>query len=411
MAPTVSLRLMLVSTASLLFFSIPALAGEVANAAAQAVPNIIPGATVDLGKVEKLQDLLQNQVQKPVTEVVLANPVQWNEAFSSHINWFNIFHGGGGPLSALCSDRCRRCASGCNPICCQVGGTVLTGLRPDDPRGGGDSRAVDSLLPPLACPCHCEADCPAWVQSNCCSANRAAGGDTRRRVPDVERVAARAGAAVQNVLGLSDKKVPWTPEACPCTCEVDCPQYVQSNCCKTKGPHGRPKPVPGDNGDDALPQPPAPQPTLPSHVPPPSDNVLSLVTESRTGAPLSVWARINLTVFDSFITMDLVSGLQRAAEMTQNEATGATELVLNVVVGPKADRKAYAQSFQVVDGSDLAEREQILVGLGFMSRIGAVKVNADFLTGLDDGVPLLTGTIDAEDVVDVPRPGSSRDEL
>lgn len=135
------------------------------------------------------------------------------------------------------------------------------------------------------------------------------------------------------------------------------------------------------------------------------------MTESRTGAPLSVWARINLTVFDSFITMDLVSGLQRAAEMTQNEATGATELVLNVVVGPKADRKAYAQSFQVVDGSDLAEREQILVGLGFMSRIGAVKVNADFLTGLDDGVPLLTGTIDAEDVVDVPRPGSSRDEL
>ncbi|KAK5056534.1 hypothetical protein LTR84_012065 [Exophiala bonariae] len=409
MARTVSLRLILASIASLLIFSLPASGGDVANAAAQAVPNVIPGATVDLGKVDKVRDLLENQVQKPTTDILIENTSRWNEIFNSHINWINIIHGGGGPLSALCSDRCKRCASGCNPICCQVGGTVITGLRPDTPPGGGDSR-VQSLLPPLACPCHCEADCPAWIQSNCCSASTADSDDTRRRTPDVERVAARAGAVVQNILGLSDKKVPWTPEACPCTCEVDCPEYVQSNCCKTKGPRGRPKPVPGGN-DDALPQPPAPKPTLPSHLPPPPENVLSLVTESRTGAPLSVWARINLTVFDSFITMDLVNGLQRAAELTQNEETGAAELALNVVVGPKADRKAYAQSFQVVDGSDLAEKEQILVGLGFMNRIGAVKVNADFLTGLDDGLPLLTGTIDADDVVDAPRPGFSRDEL
>jgi len=93
--------------------------------------------------------------------------------------------------------------------------------------------------------------------------------------------------------------------------------------------------------------------------------------------------------------MDLVNGLQRASELTQNEATGAAELVLNVVVGPKDDRKAYAQSFQVVDGSDLAEKEQILLGLGFMGRIGAVDVKKEFLTGLDEGLSLLTGTSDS----------------
>lgn len=409
MATRAYLRLLFVSTASLIFFSVPALGGETANAAIQPVPNIIPGATIDLGKVEKIRDLLENQVQKPVTDIVLENAARWNEIFVSHINWNDIVHGGGGPLSALCSDRCKRCASGCNPICCQVGGTVITGLRPDGPPDGGQSRAVQSLLPPLACPCHCEADCPAWIQSNCCAPD-----NTRMRAthsPDVERVAARARVAdEQHILGLNDKKVPWKPEACPCTCEVDCPPYVQSNCCATKGPRGKPKPVPDDD-DNALPPPPAPQPTLPSHLPPPSGDVLSLVTESRSGAPLSVWARFNLTVFDSFITMDLVNGLQRARELTQNEATGAAELALNVVVGPKTNRKAYAQSFQVVDGSDLAEKEQILLGLGFMSRVGAVTINAEFLTGLDDGLPLLTGTIPADEVEEVPRPRFTRDEL
>jgi hypothetical protein len=210
----------------------------------------------------------------------------------------------------------------------------------------------------------------------------------------------------QHILGLNDKKIPWKPEICPCTCEADCPPYVQSICCSTKPPGGK-KPVPDDN--NAIPPPPPPQPTLPST--PPSANVLSLVTESRSKGPLSVWARINLTVFDSFITMDLVNGLQRAEELTQNEGTGAAELALNVVVGPGDDRKAYAQSFQVVDGSDLAEKEQVLLGLGFISRIGALKLNPDFLTGLDDGLPLLTGTAAAEEPEEVPRPEFARDEL
>lgn len=430
MALTTSLRLLLVSSACLLFFSVPARGGETANAAAHPVPHIIPGATIDLGRVEKIRDLLENQVQKPVTDIVLEDVTRWNDIFASHINWVDIIHGGGGPLSALCSDRCRRCASGCNPICCQVGGTVITGLRPDGPPGGGDSalpphgqpgnsRAVQSLLPPLACPCHCEATCPAWVQANCCSTHQGqapAGDDTRLRAthnPEVERVvAARVSVPVkQHILGLNDKKIPWKPEACPCTCEADCPPYVQTICCSTKAPGGG-KPVPGGDDNNAVPPPPPPQPTLPSTQPPPSGNVLSLVTESRSKGPLSVWARINLTVFDSFITMDLVNGLQRADELTQNEATGAAELALNVVVGPNdGSRKAYAQSFQVVDGSDLAEKEQILLGLGFMSRIGAVQVNPDFLTGLDDGLPLLTGTSAAEEPEEVPRPGIPRDEL
>lgn len=406
MVRKVSLKLLLVSTAaSLLLFSTHALAGETANAAALPVPQIIPGATLDQGKVEKIQNLLENEVQKPIKDILLEDAQRFNDIFS-HINWVNIIHGGGGPLSALCSDRCRRCASGCNPICCQVGGTVITGLRPDGPPG--NSRAVQSLLPPLACPCHCEEGCPAWVQANCCSASQGhapAGDDTRRRAaadPSQERVAGN-----QHLLSLKDKKVPWAPETCPCTCEVDCPPYVQSICC-TKKP-GKPKPGDGDD-DNALPEPPAPQPTPPSILPPPPANVLSLVTESRTSGPLSVWARINLTVFDSFITMDLVNGLQRAAELTQNEATGAAELVLNVVVGPKDDRKAYAQSFQVVDGSDLAEKEQILLGLGFMSRIGAVEVKKEFLTGLDEGLSLLTGTTTVEEQAGDPS-RLVRDEL
>ncbi|KEF63515.1 uncharacterized protein A1O9_01493, partial [Exophiala aquamarina CBS 119918] len=391
---TVPLRLLLASTASLLLVSTRVLAGGTANAVIQSVPHIVPGATIDQHKVEQIQNLLKNQVQKPVTDILLEDAKRWNDIFASHINWVDIIYGGGGPLSALCSDRCRRCASGCNPICCQVGGTVITGLRPDGP--SGNSGPVQSLLPPLACPCHCEESCPAWVQANCCSTTQGqapAADDTRLRASanlDRERVRAVEN---QRLLILKDKKTPWTPETCPCTCEVDCPPYVQSICCTEKKP-GKPKQSPGDDDNNALPQPqpPAPQPTLPSVLPPPPANVLSLVAESRASGPLSVWARINLTVFDSFITMDLVNGLQRAAELTQNEVTGAAELVLNVVVGPRDDRKAYAQSFQVVDGSDLAEKEQVLLGLGFMSRIGAVEIKGEFLTGLDEGLSLLTGT-------------------
>ena len=392
MARTVSLRIFLASTASLLLLSTCVLAGETANAAAaQSVPHIIPGATIDPGKVKNIQNLLENEVQKPIKDILIEDAQRYRDIFN-HINWNDITHAGGGPLSALCSDRCRRCASGCNPICCQVGGTVITGLRPDGPPE--NSRAVQSLLPPLACPCHCEENCPAWIQANCCSTSPGqapVGGDTRRRAA-ADRSQERVTAS-QHLLSLKDKKVPWAPDTCPCTCEIDCPPYVQSICC-TKKP-GKPKPGDGNDDDSALPQPPPPKPTLPSILPPPPANVLSLVTESRTSGPLSVWARINLTVFDSFITMDLVNGLQRASELTQNEATGAAELVLNVVVGPKDDRKAYAQSFQVVDGSDLAEKEQILLGLGFMGRIGAVDVKKEFLTGLDEGLSLLTGTSDS----------------
>jgi hypothetical protein len=107
---------------------------------------------------------------------------------------------------------------------------------------------------------------------------------------------------------------------------------------------------------------------------------------------MSALAAVNLTIDASFITLDLVRGLERTDEITANKdrQPPVFEIVLPVVApGPKV---AVEQTFQVIDGSKLFEREQILLGLGFMARIDSLTVRHDFLTGLVEGLPVVTGT-------------------
>ena len=116
--------------------------------------------------------------------------------------------------------------------------------------------------------------------------------------------------------------------------------------------------------------------------------------ETTAGDPVSVWAVVNLTVFDSFITMDMVQGLERVSEITSQVNQGLFEIALDVVVGPKDKEQILRQSFRVIDGSMLMEKEQVLLGLGFMARINSLAVQKEFLTTPEEGLPLLTGVRD-----------------
>lgn len=91
--------------------------------------------------------------------------------------------------------------------------------------------------------------------------------------------------------------------------------------------------------------------------------------------------------------MDIVKGLSRASEIKPNTAGDGAEIALTVLVGPDGQEKAFDQSFVVVDGSDLAEKEGMVLGLGFLSRVGALDL-APGWGGREEvvGVPLLTGT-------------------
>lgn len=162
---------------------------------------------------------------------------------------------------------------------------------------------------------------------------------------------------------------PGIPLDCPCHCEPDCPAYVQAICCETPGTGGRGKE---------------------KHSKPQYD-VLAMVTETSSGDPVSVLAGVNLTTFDSFITMNLVHGLERADEISYNEETKTFEIILSGVVGPKGQEQTLIQSFQVIDGSRLLEKEQIMLGLGFLARTNSLKVDKEFLTELEEGLPVLTG--------------------
>jgi hypothetical protein len=62
-----------------------------------------------------------------------------------------------------------------------------------------------------------------------------------------------------------------------------------------------------------------------------------------------------------------------------------------VVAGPLEKEVTLAQTFVVLDGSTLLEEEQILVGAGFLSRVGGVAVEKGVLTSLQEGLPVLTG--------------------
>jgi hypothetical protein len=122
-----------------------------------------------------------------------------------------------------------------------------------------------------------------------------------------------------------------------------------------------------------------------------------IIESAITADPVSVLAAVNLTVFDSFVTFNLVQGLGRADEIEYNADAKTFEIALTVVVGPEGKETALAQTFVVIDGSRLLEEEQILLGSGFVSRAGSVKVDQGFLTPLQEGLPVLTGVQAAEE--------------
>lgn len=118
---------------------------------------------------------------------------------------------------------------------------------------------------------------------------------------------------------------------------------------------------------------------------------LALITETAHADPVSVLAAVNLTVFDSFITLNLVQGLERGHEIIHNEDQKTFEITLNLVYGPQGKEVTLAQTFVVGDGSILLEEEQMLLGSGFLSRTRALTVGKEYLTGLQEGLPVMTG--------------------
>ena len=499
--------LKVISTA--LFFSTSVLARDVANSSQQVITNTVADANIDLAKVQKFKSLFNQQQEKSLlgrNTIDPADVLKWQNIFNDLHTWTDVLDGSV-PLSALCSERCLDCAAGCNPICCLVDGVSLkpdpqlAGSGEDDPADKSDGDQISPKIPEtiffsthpfpasLACPCHCEESCPAWIQDACCSTSEAPvdpTADEKEDGPKVEHPVAEKDG--QKPLSSPNEKFGWRPRwplplDCPCTCEPGCLYYTV--CCFTPGFNisiGSPRhPVPpnplicpctcepgcqyadiccftpGFAGEPELPSPPPPlecpctceddcpysdiccftpgsnvrlgnpdhagpspqecpctcEPDCPASVQAiccnasgsnttvheadeskstlRSHKTLALVMETATGDPVSVWAAVNLTVFDSFITMDLVQGLERASEITAQVDQGLFEIALNVVVGPRDKEQALRQSFRVIHGSMLMEKEQVMLGLGFMARINSLAVQKEFLTTPEEGLPLLTG--------------------
>ncbi|KIW24738.1 uncharacterized protein PV07_10433 [Cladophialophora immunda] len=352
-------------------------APDAGNSSQHVVPNAAGDSALDLAKVRQYKSLLDD--------------FNWRDKFDEGFKWHDIIDSYT-PANADCSPRCLTCAPGCNPRCCALDSSKVTG---DRAKGSPDTFISRPIIPgigrplpipPLGCPCHCESWCPRNVQIICCFTPASASPDE----PGASAAARQqTGVVVDDDTQetLLDPIVPpqehfWgrpsRPLACPCYCAPTCPAYIQAICCTTPGSDSRVR-----------------EPAKKPH------DVLAMVTETASGDPVSVLAAVNLTVFDSFITMNLVRGLERASEVAYSDETKTFEVTLGVAVGPKGTKQALAHTFVVVDGSRLLEEEQILLGMGFMSRIGVrggagagdgpVNVNKDFLTPLEEGLPILTG--------------------
>ncbi|OAP58299.1 hypothetical protein AYL99_07389 [Fonsecaea erecta] len=360
-------------------------AADAGNSSQHVVPNATGDKALDPEKVQKYRSLLDE--------------FNWRVKFEDGFKWHDIIDSYT-PANADCSPRCLNCAPGCNPRCCALDSSEATKDRskasPDafisHPIIPGIGRPLP--IPRLGCPCHCESWCPRNVQIVCCFTPASASSPDG---PGELTARQQTGAVVDNEetqKSLLDHILPthgrfWGhpshPEACPCYCASTCPAYIQTICCTTPGSDARIV-----------------------HEPPPKPfDVLAMVTETATGDPVSILAAINLTVFDSFITMNLVRGLGRIDEVAYSDATKTFEITLGVVVGPQHAKQALAHTFVVVDGSGLLEEEQVLLGMGFMNRIGvrsgvggggggALIVNKDFLTPLEEGLPVLTGVVDGD---------------
>ncbi|EXJ89264.1 hypothetical protein A1O3_02330 [Capronia epimyces CBS 606.96] len=423
-------------TASLLLSTSVLAAQHASNSSQQVVANTLADESIDMSKVQKYKSLLDQSAPKPIhTNIVAADTV--GEPFDSAFKWSDVLDSAI-PLTAnaFCPERCLTCASGCDPVCCIVSETSSR------PNGAGGTEAqetaspVDSPTPenqeskqtgarppgpilpdPLACPCNCEPSCPPSVQAICCYTGGAnsARDPSQPSPPEDDHGRGQHDPnqnqkpIVNNVDKLSLREDfpsrPNLPAACPCGCEPSCPAYIQAICCTTVAAETVANNSNSSNssssststsastssggGDDSKLRVDKADVTGASQS---EYDVLALVAQSAAGDPVSVLAGVNLTIFDSFVTLDLVKGLERASEIAFNADLKTFEIVLTLVVGPHGREQSLRQSFRVIDGSRLWEREQIMLGLGALARIRAVHVNKDFLTDLESGLPVLTGT-------------------
>jgi hypothetical protein len=121
--------------------------------------------------------------------------------------------------------------------------------------------------------------------------------------------------------------------------------------------------------------------------------VVGSVSADASG-PVEVLAAVNTTVVDSFITMNLVKGLGREKTMVRNQVSKLFEITLDIVVTLAAKEGGdvtISQSFVVFDGARLLEEEQLLVGRGFLGRIGVLGFEKGVLGEGVKGLPLVSG--------------------
>ncbi|ETI27712.1 hypothetical protein G647_00161 [Cladophialophora carrionii CBS 160.54] len=398
-----------------------ALAAAARNSSQTVIPNASDDPAIDPVKVNRYKSLL--------------GTFNADEKFNEPFRWTDIldeYH----PLNADCSARCLTCAPGCHPSCCVRGSSPATDSDSDSdsdnpavsdrgiqfPRTPGPRFPGRPVMPPLSCPCHCEADCPRYIQTICCftpgsrsdrapvsaSTPNSASTDPHETEPleAIANDAAAAAAAAPNP--LMDRirpfhprdrvwgRPPGRPLACPCFCEPTCPRYIQTICCTTPGSG-----IGGTRRQHHHHQQQQQQQQQQQHdelvTAPKIHDTLAMITESAHGESVSVLAAVNLTVFDSFITFNLVQGLGRTDEIVHDPERKTFEITLAAIVGSEGKETALAQTFVVIDGSRLLEEEQVLLGSAFVSRAGGVTVDPEFLTPLQEGLPVLTGVETTEE--------------
>lgn len=351
----------------------------------------------------------------PVDKTVFDRAFEWTDVVDAAVS------------TNTCDPTCYTCPADCNVACCMGRGNVTLSM--PVPTKDDSKPASHRILPsPLACPCYCGVNCPPQIADICCVT---AGG---------EKVAAVEGDAdsqkqKQKPLGGTTtdgdadtdntlhEDFPGRTQDCPCHCETSCPGNIQAVCCVTAGSgDDDAAAAAADNNDEDVSgasttttdsdsqtastvadgggqtassssSAPAQKRKAQKQTQTPAQTYLGLVMQTASGDPVSVLMAVNLTVDQCFITLELVRGLERTGEIVFVE-TGHFEIVLGVAVsyaaGDKAKAKVLTQNFQVIDGSKLWEREQVLLGLGFMARFGGLSVDAGVLAEVV-GLPVMTG--------------------
>jgi hypothetical protein len=380
-------KLLKVVAAPLFFSALVLTAGDAANASQNAVVNTMNDESVDQATVQKYKSLFAEEQHKLAAGPASGDSptaTNWQEIFDGDYKWTDIIDAT--KVDTTCSPSCYACPAGCNFACCTGSGNSTFSPARGGGGGGGRSASTTTTAPPpqqtepvpdgrgrpnpLACPCYCGPSCPTSIQAICCFT----GGS------DAEKDKGHVGSGADPQKPILDDEKQKKPhpddwQSCPCSCQPSCPGWIQAICCYTGGSDGPLRPSPPENVGHESP-----------------GDMIGLVTETASGEPVAVLAGVNITVEQSFVTMELVRGLERGDEITYDERQKIFEIVLPLVVGPADDQLVVDQSFQVIDGSRLFEQEQIMFGLKFMARIGSLTVDRKFHTTLQAGLPVVAGT-------------------